>query len=108
MKERGIIFGRVSGVGEATCGSDKEREDLQFFLARFDLKNYTQTPQPDGSVTITMRWPEELEAKVKEGQDDRELKMLSLTLSSTARACLSGGKSLQAASCLSLLARHSA
>ena len=69
----------------------------RFFLARFDLNNYTETPQADGNVMITMRWPEELEAKVKEGQDDRELKMLSLTLSSTARACLSGRKSLQPA-----------
>ncbi len=91
------LVGRAAEWAKQPAETEKERDDLQFFLARFDLKNYTETPQPDGSVMITMRWPEELEAKVKEGQDDRELKMLSLTLSSAARACLSDRKSLQPA-----------
>jgi hypothetical protein len=92
---RNYLVGRTAVWAKQSAETEKERDDLQFFLARFDLKNYTETPQSDGSVMITMRWPEELEAKVKEGQDDRELKMLSLTLSSAARACLSGRKSLQ-------------
>jgi len=46
---------------------------------------------------ITMRWPADLEAKVKQGQDESELKMLSLTFASVARACLSCRKTLQAA-----------
>lgn len=81
---------RVAKWAKQPTETEKDREELQFFLARFDLQNYIETPQPDGRVMITMRWPEELEAKVKQGQDDRELKMLSLTLSSAARACLSG------------------
>lgn len=94
---RNYLLGRVEQWAKQPAASDKEREELQFFFARFDLNNYTQTPQPDGSVKITMRWPEELETKVKNGQDDRELNMLSLTLASTARACLSDRKSLQPA-----------
>lgn len=97
-RTRNYLRGRVEEWAKQPVYSDKEREQLQFFLARFDLNNYTQTPQPDGSVMITMRWPEELEDKVKNGQDDRELNMLSLTLASTARAYLSERKSLQAAS----------
>ena len=92
---RNYLVGRVAEWAKQPAQNDKDRDDLQFFLARFDLKNYTETPQPDGRVMITMRWPDELEAKVKRGQDDRELKLLSLTLSSAARACLSGAKSLQ-------------
>jgi hypothetical protein len=95
---RNYLQGHLEVWAKQPVGSDKEREQLQFFLARFDLNNYVQTPQPDGSVMITMRWPEELEAKVKNGQDDRKLNMLSLTLASTARACLSEGKSLKPAS----------
>lgn len=94
---RKYLVGRLAEWAKQPVRTDKDRDDLQFFLARFDLKNYTETPQPDGSVMITMRWPEELEAKIKEGYDDRELKMLSLTLASTARACLSDRKSLQPA-----------
>jgi hypothetical protein len=93
---RNYLAGRVAEWAKQPVETYKDRDDLQFFLARFDLKNYTETPQPDGQVMITMRWPEELEAKVKQGQDDRELNMLSLTLSSTARACLSGRKALGA------------
>jgi hypothetical protein len=94
---RNYLTGRVAEWAKRPTQTDKEREELQFFLARFDLQNYTETPQPDGRVMIMMRWPEDLEAKAKHGQDGRELKMLSLTLSSTARACLSGRKELQAA-----------
>jgi hypothetical protein len=94
---RNYLVGQAAEWAKQLTDATGDRDDLRFFLARFDLKNYTQTPQADGTVMITMRWPEELEAKVKEGQDDRELKMLSLTLSSTARACLSGRKALQLA-----------
>ncbi|MFI5096986.1 MAG: hypothetical protein ACHQT6_03335 [Candidatus Acidiferrales bacterium] len=94
---RNYLAGRVGEWAKQPAETEKDREELQFFLARFDLQNYTETPQPDDRVMITMRWPEELEAKVRQGQDDRELKMLSLTLSSAARACLSGRKELQPA-----------
>jgi ABC transporter family protein len=94
---RNYLAGRAAEWAKRLTDPEGDRDDLRFFLARFDLKNYTEAPQADGTVMITMRWPEELEAKVKEGQDDRELKMLSLTLSSTARAILSGRKTLQPA-----------
>ncbi|MGB6875533.1 MAG: hypothetical protein WBD87_05815 [Candidatus Acidiferrales bacterium] len=100
MQDEGIrnyLVGRAAEWAKQLTDAAGDRDDLRFFLARFDLKNYTETPQADGTVMITMRWPEELEAKVKEGQDDRELKIVSLTLSSTARACLSGRKELQRA-----------
>src|SRR5262249_26964803 len=74
--------------------TEKGRESLKFFLARFDPQNYTKTPQPDGRVLITMQWPAELETKAKESPDKNELNMLSLTLASVARAYLSGRRSL--------------
>jgi hypothetical protein len=94
---RDYLTARVAEWAKQPAETEKDREELQFFLARFDLRNYTETPQPDGRVMITMRWPDELEAKARQGQDDRELKMLSLTLSSTARACLSGSKDVRLA-----------
>jgi hypothetical protein len=94
---RNYLAGRVAEWAKQPAETEKDRDDLKFFLARFDLKNYTETPQPDGRVMITMRWPEELEVKAKQGQEDRELKTLSLTLSSVARACLLGPKALQPA-----------
>jgi hypothetical protein len=96
-RTRNYLVERAAEWAKRLTDAEGDRDDLGFFLARFDLKNYTETPQADGTVMITMRWPEELEAKVKEGQNDRELKMLSLTLSSTARACLSERKALQPA-----------
>jgi len=94
---RTYLSARVAEWAKRTEESEKARDDLKFFLARFDLANYTETPQEDGRAMITMRWPTDLEAKVKQGQDESELKMLSLTFASVARACLSGRKTLQAA-----------
>ena len=93
-KTRLYLSGRVAEWSRQTPDNEKDRDDLKFFLARFDPANYTETPQSDGTVMITMRWPAELEAKAKQGQDERELKMLSLTFAAMARACLSGRKDI--------------
>jgi hypothetical protein len=92
---RKYLSARVAEWAKRAEHSEKDRDDLKFFLARFDPQNYTETPQPDGRVLITMRWPADLEAKAKQGQGENELKMLSLTLSSQARAYMSGKKTLQ-------------
>lgn len=76
------------------CSNEKERDDLRFFLARFDPKNYRVTPQPDGQVMITMEWPAELQVKAKKWQDKADLGMLCLTLASRARSYLSGRQTL--------------
>ena len=89
------LTGRVAEWAKRKVDSDKARENLKFFLARFDLKNYTQTPQPDGGVLITMSWPPELEAIAAEAQEKNDLNMLSLTLASRARAYLSGERALE-------------
>ncbi|HEV2990192.1 MAG TPA: hypothetical protein VG759_17240 [Candidatus Angelobacter sp.] len=73
---------------------EKKRDQLRFFLARFDPQNYTRTPQADGQVLIEMRWPEELESKAKESQVKAHLGMLSITLASRARSYLSGRQTL--------------
>jgi len=99
-KTRVYLSGRVAEWSKQTPDNEKNRYDLKFFLARFDLTNYIETPQSDGTVMITARWPAELEAKSKQGQDERELKMLSLTLAVMARACLSGRQTLQTAELL--------
>jgi hypothetical protein len=75
------------------AGQDRER--LELFLAGFDPDNYTQTPQPDGTVLVQMRVPPHLQAKIKSAQEEGELKMLSLTFASRARRYLSGETTLQ-------------
>jgi len=74
---------------------DEDRDALEFFLARFDPKNYTETPQPDGSVLITHRWPAHLEAKSKQALEENNVRMLSLGLAIRARQLLDGQKKLQ-------------
>jgi hypothetical protein len=74
--------------------NEKQRDDLRFFLARFDPRNYTETPQPDGQVLIEMHWPADLEAKAQESQEKSSLGMLTITLASQARAYLSGRSTL--------------
>jgi len=91
---RKYLTGRSGEWAKRVEDSEKARDDLKFFLARFDPQNYTETPQPEGGVLITMRWPPELEAKARQGQDINELKMLSLTLASRARMYLSDQKTL--------------
>jgi len=89
------LSGCVAEWAKRTTDNDKDRDDLKFFLARFDPENYTQTPQPDGNVLITMSWPPELEAIATGSRENNGLKMVSLTLASHARAYLSGERALE-------------
>jgi hypothetical protein len=73
---------------------EKDRIRKEFFLARFDPANYTETPHGQGQVLITMRWPPHLEKIVKDSENERKLKMLSLGLAPTARQLLEGQKTL--------------
>ena len=91
---RKYLTGRAAEWAKRVEDSEEARDDLKFFLARFDPQNYTETPQPEGGVSITMRWPPELEAKARQGQNKNELNMISLTLASRARMYLSGEKTL--------------
>ena len=84
-------------MGEATDGGEKDRDDLKFFLARFDLAKLHRDTTGGRASDDYHALACELEAKVKQGQDDRELKMLSVTFASMARACLSGRKTLRLA-----------
>ncbi len=86
---------RVAEWAKRKTDTEKARDNLKFFLARFDPQNYSQTPQPDGRVLITMSWPPELEAKVRQAQPKSDMNMLSLTLASRARMYLSGEKALE-------------
>jgi len=76
-------------------GSEKSRLNMEFFLARFDPANYTETPQEDGQVLITMRWPAHLEKIAEESQGESKLKMLALGLALRARRLLEGQEELQ-------------
>jgi len=69
-------------------GSEKSRLNMEFFLARFDPANYTETPQDDGQVLITMAWPAHLQKIADESQDESKLKMLALSLALRARQLL--------------------
>ncbi len=75
-------------------GNEKQRLNMEFFLARYDPANYTKTPQEDGRVRITMRWPDHLEKIAQRSQEEVRLKSLSLTLALRARRLLEGQESL--------------
>ena len=75
--------------------TEKSRLSMEFFLARFDPANYTQTPQEDGRVLITMRWPDHLEKIAQRSQEEGRLKSLSLTLAVRARRLLEDQETLQ-------------
>lgn len=76
-------------------GSEKSRLDMEFFLARFDPANYTKTPQEDGRVLITMRWPSRLEEIAQKSHGEMNLRMVSLTLATRARRLLEGQETLR-------------
>jgi hypothetical protein len=85
--------------------ADEDREKLEFFLARFDPANYTETPEPDGRVRMTMRWPAHLEAIADRSQGEGELRSLSLSLAMRARRHLSGDATLDSAQLLEFAAQ---
>ena len=75
-------------------GNEKQRLNMEFFLARFDPANYTKTPQENG-VLITMRWPDHLEKIAQRSQEEGRLKSLALTLALRARRLLEGQETLR-------------
>ena len=75
-------------------GDEKSRVQKEFFLARFDPANYTETPQGDGQVLVTMAWPAHLQKIAKDSERGSKLRMLSLSLALTARQLLEGQKTL--------------
>jgi hypothetical protein len=75
--------------------TEKSRLDMEFFLARFDPANYTQTPHGDGQVMIAMAWPAHLQKIADESQGESKLKMLALSLALRARQLLEGEAELK-------------
>jgi hypothetical protein len=67
-------------------GDEKQRLDMEFFLARFDSGNYTKTPQ-DGWV---LRWPDHLEKIAKQPRKKAEFISCLVTLAQHARRLLEG------------------
>lgn len=59
-------------------GDEKSRVQKEFFLARFDPANYTKTPQGDGKVLVTMKWPPHLQEIADESEGDGKRKMVAL------------------------------
>ncbi len=68
----------------------KAKVDLEFFLARFDPGNYTETPTEDGCVEITMKWPSHLQLIADQTLSETRLKMLAMGLAMRARRLLDG------------------
>jgi hypothetical protein len=75
-------------------GDEKSQVQKEFFLARFDRANYTKTPQGDGKVLITMKWPPHLQKIADESEGDGKRKMVALSLALTARQLLEGQRNL--------------
>jgi hypothetical protein len=73
---------------------EKSRVRKEFFLARFDPANYTETPHGGGHVLMTMHWPSHLEKRAKDSENEGKLRTLSLGLAPTARQLLDGQKTL--------------
>jgi hypothetical protein len=90
-----FLTARKAEWAKLSQGSEKARLYMEFFLARFDPANYTETPLGDGRVLITMRWPAHLEEIAQRSQDEGKLKMLALTLALRARRLLEGQETLQ-------------
>ena len=72
----------------------KAKTALDFFLARFDPPNYTETPVGDDCVEITMKWPAHLQKIADETQPNAEMQMLALRLAGVARQILNGQRAL--------------
>lgn len=89
------IIARKAKWAKLRQDSAKSRLDMEFFLARFDPANYTETPQDDGQVMITMRWPSHLKEIAQRSQGENEVKMLSLGLAMRARRLLEGQETLK-------------
>jgi hypothetical protein len=89
------LTARKSEWAKLRQGSDKSRLNMEFFLARFDPANYTETPQGDGQVLITMAWPAHLQKIADESQGESKLKMLALSLALRARQLLEGEAELK-------------
>jgi len=89
-----FISARKQEWAKLRQGTEKSRLEMEFFLARFDPANYTQTPQADGRVLIPMRWPPHLEQIAQQSQGDMNLRMLAMTLAPRARRFLEGQETL--------------
>jgi hypothetical protein len=68
--------------------TEKGKLDMEFFLARFDPANYTETPQDDGRILVTMKWPPHLQKIADQSQEENALRMLALSLAQRARRLL--------------------
>ena len=70
----------------------KDRDRLEFFIARFDPQNYIETKGPNGEVFVRLQWPAHLQEKVREFQQSSEINQLCLTIPRFVRECLSNDK----------------
>jgi hypothetical protein len=68
----------------------KAKEEFDFFLARFDPQNYTETPTGDGCVEISMQWPAGLQAIATQSLEASNEKSLAMGMAWRARRLLDG------------------
>ena len=76
-----------------TAGRDRER--LEFFLARFDPANYVATDLGDGTVQVEHRLPPHLDRRSREVRETIQLNMLMLDLPRIARQLLNENRGLE-------------
>ena len=89
------LAGRKAEWAKLRRGNEKQLQSMEFFLARFDLANYTKTPQEDGSILITMHWPDDLEKIAQRSQKEGRLESFSLSLAVRARRLLEDQEALR-------------
>ncbi len=87
---RAYLASRKPGWMKVLAARTHKPDVLELLIARLDPDSYTHTPEPDGRIRIEMRVPAHLEPKIKQAQEDGDLKMLALTFASRARQHLSG------------------
>lgn len=74
---------------ESTTG---DRERFEFFLARFDPDNYTETALPDGQIQFEHKLPAHLEMRSREAQEGFATRRVVLQLPDLARRGIAEGR----------------
>jgi len=75
-------------------GTEKEKEQLQLFVARFKPETYELTPRQDDVIEIKPVLPEEVEQKRQVSQAESEFRLLSHSMALRARRILNSGECL--------------
>jgi hypothetical protein len=87
---RAYLMERRTAWATEIKAEGKARVELEFFLARFDPENYTETPTGDGCMEISMQWPAGLQAIANQSREATNERTLAMGMAWRARRLLDG------------------